>query len=1191
MDRFGLIILSLLIFSSCTKQGSTPTKIQVSSVALDTAVDVLNQNLGGLYMYGFGPNGARFGKVLNENSFNETLPNGTWSFYVVGWAGVSGVDLSGATKCASAKNIQLNGTETNLGLTITTANCGTSDFTNNVPMNNDPILNKNVFPYVFFESCKEFPQSPSNGGNTENLCEYSMDDLSIPRRKGYFSSLQVIVPSFMKTSSSTSASFSINEQLTSICLPISESHSGGVGDELIMATLNLPVGTSSMPFPFKVRGFYGNNECAIDSKGFKEFTLLNGRFEDSSSVKAVAASIIESPMSGGRIYLTATDSEVCQNQFNPLFSGFSGGNGTSGLPHLICNPLQFNLINNDLEDSYRLLSDLDFQFGINNPIEAIGDDVSESDSSNAFTGVFDGNRHKIQNVFLKHEVTDAVFSDFGLFRASHGAKFLDLRLDNMSIECRGDAFNCNKVGLLVGEASHSVFKNIFTKGHVAGSNNVGLLVGSVEAPDGRINESYLNKIQNVFAEGIIDIKCSIDECQSVGGLVGSADFLSVLDSSAKLSSHSEDVISIGGLVGSAINTQVSGSSSFGELSGKNYVGGLVGQMTKDQYDGLAFHTSQISHSFSHSFVFARYDGAMSDPFAGGLVGSSMDSGLPIIGSYYAVGKVFSNGNPKGIFGGPSAYVTMTNAVRSAPNTTCPTGDSTQECLGNASELMTSSWLNTKLGGNFVNTTSSSFQILTADDGYEYPRHKWEAQLETVLGYKIPFLERKCSEKLHYTSPDSEGQGTASNPYIICSKNQLSGSLWGNGSKYFKLMRDLDFESNIPVVGDNSDLKAKFDGNNFSFINLGMAWADPRGIWQSITSTGELKNLKIKHSYLGSNNSPNNSTLNNFGFIAATNDGLIERVTIDSSELNINGWSFSDGSNPARVVNLGGFVGVNGSSGIIRDCRSNGRLNFLDSASNDIGHADNLSVGSIAGKNLGLITQSSGRFEFENVDTDFKMDDAEDTVSLGGIVGKNEGQVSEVLAEFALDIQNVDNNGAGWSFFGGIAGVNSGIVQDTLSENFTVGFIAASTSLNQSLAGGIVGKNESTGVVKRSISFVDEVHELNSDYAAGLIGENSITEANSSFVANNFCSHGNESLKNIKNSFLGDPLTYESCIQPPFAIELSGNNLNFSNNDTILKTLTGLSVSQDQTNSSSTWLFRPQDGELELRATKYWFDDI
>ncbi len=1220
MDRVLLIILSLLIFSSCTKQGTTPTKIQVSSVAL--VGNVAEQTAGGLYIYGFGSNGARFGKVLSENSFNETLPNGTWSFYVVGWAGGAN-QLAGLTRCGSSKNVKLNGSEVNLSLTISNTNCGEADFTNNAGMNPHPtIVGKHVFPKVLFESCKAFPATPGNGGDPSNLCSYNMSNLSIPRLKGYFSSLQVIVPSFMKSSSSASPSFSNDEELTSICLPISHTQAGGVGDASKIASLNLPVGTMATPFPFKVRGFYGNNECAIDAKGFKEFTLLNGRQENSAAVKAIQPVMLAPPATqptGWRIYLTASDSDVCASSFNlnflqsleqlnypenPSINPFSGGNGSAGLPYLICNNTQLNLISDDLVSSYRLVSDLDFQFGINdNEFAPIGASLlSPNSNSTKFSGVFDGNKHKLENIFLIVDTKDfdSAYSDFGLFRQVDGAKILDLRVDNTSVVCRSDTYEkkCSNTGILVGEALNTTFKNLYIKGHLVGADYSGGIAGKISFS----SNTSISKIENSFVEVIIDSKCPTSTCYNYGGFVGESTLTDISNSSAKISIHSEGLSGVGGLVGNAINTKITNSSSFGEISGTNYTGGLAGTFVFNNY-GFGFQfTSEVTNSFSHAYVFARQEGGT--PVAGALVAICVDSLLPITRSYHAVGKAFSNNDPKGLYGSNTGVEYVYSAQASPSYSSAPCTSANEECLANSSDFKDISWLNTNLGGNFVNTTSAAFEILEVDDKNEYPRHKWESQIESILGYKIPFLERKCSGKLGYDSPDAEGQGTETNPYIICSVDQLQGELWGDSSKYFKLMRDLDFEGTGPELGDSGELGANFNGNNFSFKNIVIQVDSPRGLWQTISSDGVLKNLKIRHSHLMASPSVVAADAleeNNFGFLAKVNYGVIDNVLFESSRIDIRGWIFSshniDNENVITKVNLGSLVGIN--DGTISGSRVGGRLDFFDEVNNDLKHYDNLSVGSISGINKGLITQSSGRFEFEvksfSATSDFIMDESVDTVNLGGIVGLNDedGSITESEAEFRLDITNSANiSNKGVYSYGGIAGKNAGLIENSLSSVAKFIFISGSQSLFHSYAGGIVGRNTETGKVKKSISYLSMVDTNNSSAVGGVVGNNLITAVNSYFVSNNMCAQ--ESDLNISYSSLTYPS--DQCLTLPLSLTTSGSSIIFEDSTyptSRLKTLSDFSFSfnENPNEASSVWILRPESGEIELRATKSWFDDI
>ena len=108
MNFITIILITASFFLvSCTRQGVTSAKIELTTAFFQS--DLGSKGGGGVYLYGFGPGGQRFGKVMNGTSFSESLPNGTWSFFAVAWEATAvGHNLSGVTRCASLKQMILN---------------------------------------------------------------------------------------------------------------------------------------------------------------------------------------------------------------------------------------------------------------------------------------------------------------------------------------------------------------------------------------------------------------------------------------------------------------------------------------------------------------------------------------------------------------------------------------------------------------------------------------------------------------------------------------------------------------------------------------------------------------------------------------------------------------------------------------------------------------------------------------------------------------------------------------------------------------------------------------------------------------------------------------------------------------------------------------------------------------------------
>ena len=171
-----------------------------------------------------------------------------------------------------------------------------------------------------------------------------------------------------------------------------------------------------------------------------------------------------------------------------------------------------------------------------------------------FTGVFDGNDHKIINLTIDD---DGAGNDYlGLFGCIDGGEVRNLRLDVVSVS--GDDY----IGGLVGQNyHHGSVSNCYSTGDVNGFDDVGGLVG--------INENGI--VLHCYSTG------SVSGIQNVGGLVG-GNVGNISNCYSTADASSED--NVGGLVGENGlwgNGIVSNCYSTGSVSGTgNLVGGLVG---------------------------------------------------------------------------------------------------------------------------------------------------------------------------------------------------------------------------------------------------------------------------------------------------------------------------------------------------------------------------------------------------------------------------------------------------------------------------------------------------------------------------------------------------------------------------------------------------------------------------------------
>ena len=270
----------------------------------------------------------------------------------------------------------------------------------------------------------------------------------------------------------------------------------------------------------------------------------------------------------------------------PVEAQYGGGTGEPNNPYLIYTAEQMNEIGadpNDWDKHFKLMADIHLGRYTGTDFNIIGES-----SSNAFSGVFDGNNKKISNFTYISERATSI----GIFGYVVGGRIKDLGLINSNVDIdRGDFHGC-----LVGNLEGGAITNCYLEnGNISGRDYVGGLVGSADGDrDG--TGTITNCRVNGFVSGDNDVGglvgsngCTIYNCNTsgevvgrdnIGGLAGS-NTGTIKNSSAEArteGSTQSSILScrdIGGLVG--YNTgHLAGCSASGEVLGDSRVGGLVG---------------------------------------------------------------------------------------------------------------------------------------------------------------------------------------------------------------------------------------------------------------------------------------------------------------------------------------------------------------------------------------------------------------------------------------------------------------------------------------------------------------------------------------------------------------------------------------------------------------------------------------
>lgn len=235
------------------------------------------------------------------------------------------------------------------------------------------------------------------------------------------------------------------------------------------------------------------------------------------------------------------------------FGAYGGGTGSSGDPYRIYTPEQMNDIGAtpaDWDRHFKLMANIDMSIYTGTGYNIIGN------STDKFTGTFDGNHHKIRN--LTYTTTTAVDS-VGLFGfVDYGGQIKNLGVE--SVQITGGSY----VGGLVGSNYSGLLTNCYVTGSVCGTglySYVGGLVG------------YNNSGTIEFSE----VKGNITGAGNyVGGLVGYNNSGTIEFSYVKGNVTGEGNY-VGGLVGyNNLGATIIFGCALGEVSGRETVGGLVG---------------------------------------------------------------------------------------------------------------------------------------------------------------------------------------------------------------------------------------------------------------------------------------------------------------------------------------------------------------------------------------------------------------------------------------------------------------------------------------------------------------------------------------------------------------------------------------------------------------------------------------
>lgn len=301
-------------------------------------------------------------------------------------------------------------------------------------------------------------------------------------------------------------------------------------------------------------------------------------------------------------------------------------------------------------NGYELVADLDFDTnadGVMNSQDTYYDYDGDAQnngwlpvgtSSAPFQAIFEGNNHSIHNLYIKRDAGDTETSygtDIGLFGYVGNSEIRNLVLDGdlMSVEGYKDS------GALAGYANNSSISNCHATGAVAGQDQTGGLLGygiSSSITDSSADVSVTGSLNNgglaayLFTCNVTNSKASgpvSGRGRNSGGLIGKASGNSSISHCS--ASGSVTVLygdgNTGGLLGHILKgSTISDSYATGAIKGRNYTGGLVGNVNFNLDDTVNPYTPNVSidTSFSTGTVTTN-----NNDYVGGLIGLSYNLDL------------------------------------------------------------------------------------------------------------------------------------------------------------------------------------------------------------------------------------------------------------------------------------------------------------------------------------------------------------------------------------------------------------------------------------------------------------------------------------------------------------------------------------------------------------------------------------
>ena len=617
------------------------------------------------------------------------------------------------------------------------------------------------------------------------------------------------------------------------------------------------------------------------------------------------------------------------------------------------------------------------------------------DSSNPFTGTFDGLGHTINDLTINRPETKYV----GLFGETRNATLRNVGLEGVSVTGH------SHTGALAGghNATYSgsaSIHNAYAIGQVSGLGATGGLVG-----DFMVLSGSTSTLRNVYT--VVDVQGSrqgVGMGASVGGLLGGSynsggGRTEISDAYATGNVQATGGSSIGGLVGTGFGDfSIRNAYASGQVQGADSVGGLVGR-----------NEGSISNTYATGAVTLEAGGAK----AGGLVGNN-NSGS-VTASYYATtgqdgNAINQGGSTNGAWSGNANGTAQTRI-----GLTDASLYNSADGWGSAWDLDVVTGLGSLAWGYEVGRLPSLTGVTRAQDvqaitlfaggmgtaGDAWRLNNWQQlqainyNTDTLTGHYVLTADLSSSTADYgWTASSTANGGLGFKPIGDASTNSFASMFSGTFDGQGHTIAHLTIRSSNPYVGLFGYT------SNATLRNVGLVDASVTGTL-GYDRVGGL----VGYHYGGSITQAYVT-----GNVAGTGNGSTVGALAGASEGDIT-LAYATGSVKGGYV--GGLVGVLYSGGSIRQAYATGRVQ------------GNLAVGGLVGSSAGSVAADSFYATTDESGASINNSGSTGILWSGNANGtaktRAELQQLQTFADAGWDIDDQGGTGKSWRIYEGHSG--------------------------------------------------------------------------------------------------------------------------------------------------------------------------